>query len=76
MGVTYELYVEPAVHQARMARARSCSGSAEPAHPAGSLARPLRDQRRRAMLWVLGIYRRPLYNCEDLADPAARLPGP
>jgi hypothetical protein len=33
---------------------------------------PESDDKR--VFWVLGIYRRPPYNYEDLADLAARLP--
>ncbi len=107
MAVTYDLYVEKAVHEARKelpgnirqrVRGRIEALASAP-RPRGS--HPLRTeglelspavQIRRIRLdrwrivyavsdaerwvWVLGIYRRPPYNYEDLADLANRLPRP
>jgi mRNA-degrading endonuclease RelE of RelBE toxin-antitoxin system len=107
MAMTYELYVEPTVHEARKALPGNVRQRVRAQIEALALAprprnsRPLKTegldlstktQIRRIRLdrwrivyavndaehwvWVLGIYRRPPYNYEDLADLANRLPGP
>ena len=105
MVMTYELYLEPAVHEARKglpgnARQRirrhlqALAGRPRPRDSRrletssiqlapGVEVRRIRMDRWRIVyavndaeswVWVLGIYRRPPYNYEDLADLAARLP--
>lgn len=93
MAMTYDLYVEPSVHEARKTlpgNIRQRIGTQiealalMPRPPdSRSLATEGLDlnatvQVRRIRLdrwvWVLGVYRRPPYNYEDLADLAKRLP--
>lgn len=105
MGVTYELYLEPAVHEARTALPRNVrqrvrrqidalAGRPRPRNSrrletgpvvlaTGTEIWRVRLDRWRIVyavndierwVWVLGIYRRPPYKYEDLADLASRLP--
>jgi mRNA-degrading endonuclease RelE of RelBE toxin-antitoxin system len=105
MAVTYELYLEPAVHQARKElpgkvrqRVRrhleALAGRPRPRDSRrlktssiqlapGVEVRRIRIDRWRIVyavndaecwVWVLGIYRRPPYDYEDLAGLADRLP--